>query len=277
MKIKKIPIIFFAITLFAILNSIEIKANSLGKVKPTSIVSVTKSGKNSVKIEWKKITSASGYKIYRSCSLKGKYKYTKINSNKVSLKIKLKKNKDYYFKIRTYKRDRKKNFYSKLSPTIKIRINSPNVRNSVNTDKISSVRTGGMDYTEEEGTSDEISNEILVLMNKHRLELGLKPLKMTKKMNAAADIRAREMVRLYSHTRPDGTKFSTSFKQIGIIYRYTGENLMYSLHTAQEFYNSWNNSEGHRKNMENSKFIKVGIATYIDEKGTIYCAQEFAG
>ena len=67
----------------------------------------TKAGKRKIKITWKKITGASGYKIYQATKKKGKYKLVKtIKSQKTVkyIKTKLKKNKKYYYKVKAYRK-----------------------------------------------------------------------------------------------------------------------------------------------------------------------------
>jgi hypothetical protein len=75
----------------------------------------------SVTLSWKKNSNATGYQIYRSTSPNGSYSRVKtISSNKtVSWKnSSLKKNTQYYYKIRAYKTVNGKNYYSSYSSVI---------------------------------------------------------------------------------------------------------------------------------------------------------------
>ena len=57
----------------------------------------------SVTIKWKKVTRATGYEVYMKSSKNGKYSKIKT-TNKLSFKkTKLKRNKKYYFKVRSYR------------------------------------------------------------------------------------------------------------------------------------------------------------------------------
>jgi hypothetical protein len=73
----------------------------------------------SVKLSWKKSSGATGYIIYMSTSKKGKYKQVgKTTKNSIVIK-KLKKNKKYYFKVKSYKKIKgQKVSYSKLTKAV---------------------------------------------------------------------------------------------------------------------------------------------------------------
>lgn len=87
-----------------------------------SIKSAKIKGK-SIRVSWKKINNADGYQVKYSTNKKFKSKFTKtkIVKNKNSYKIKkIKSNKNYYVKIRTYKKTGNKTIYSKWSKRIKV-------------------------------------------------------------------------------------------------------------------------------------------------------------
>ena len=72
----------------------------------TGITKIYKSGSKNLILKWKKISNATGYKIYMATKKKGTYKLVKtVNKNSVTSykKTKLKKGKTYYFKIKTYR------------------------------------------------------------------------------------------------------------------------------------------------------------------------------
>ena len=87
------------------------------KPKATTIKSLRKSGKNAVKITYKKVSGVSGYQIYMSTKKKSGYKKIATLSSKKSsyTKGKLKKGKKYYFKVRTMKKVSGKYRYSSFS------------------------------------------------------------------------------------------------------------------------------------------------------------------
>lgn len=118
------------------------------------------------------------------------------------------------------------------------------------------------------------ANQVLQLVNQERAKAGLSALTTNATLQAAADKRAQETVQSFSHTRPNGTSFSTVLKEYGISYRAAGENIAYGQKTPQEVVNAWMNSSGHRANILGANFGKVGIGVY-QKNGVIYWSQLF--
>lgn len=85
-------------------------------LKPTIAVKSTSS--KSVTINWNKINRASGYKIYRATSSKGKYTLVKTIKNGDTLTYKntgLTKSKTYHYKVKSYRTVDNTNYYSSYS------------------------------------------------------------------------------------------------------------------------------------------------------------------
>ncbi len=96
---------------------------SLGKVAGVKTVNI--SGK-AVKVTWKKVSGANGYKLYRSTKKNGSYKLVKTVKGSKAVKYtnkKLKKGKTYFYKVRAYKTVGKKKVYGNYSSykSIKVR------------------------------------------------------------------------------------------------------------------------------------------------------------
>lgn len=128
---------------------------------------------------------------------------------------------------------------------------------------------------QETSITDE-QKEVFDLVNKARTENGLKPLKYREDIQNSADIRAEEIVSLFSHTRPDGSNCFTVLKQNGISYMAAGENIAYGQRTATEVMNGWMNSSGHRANILSGNF--TGVAIGLAQKGNVkYWVQIFVG
>ncbi len=118
------------------------------------------------------------------------------------------------------------------------------------------------------------ADQVLQLVNQERAKAGLSALTTNTTLKAAADLRAQETVQSFSHTRPNGTTFSTVLKEYGISYRTAGENIAYGQRTPQEVVTAWMNSPGHRANIMNASFGKIGIGVY-QKNGVIYWSQLF--
>ncbi|MBR5091523.1 MAG: CAP domain-containing protein, partial [Ruminiclostridium sp.] len=74
---------------------------------------------------------------------------------------------------------------------------------------------------------DTIYLTMLKLVNDARREAGVKELWYSARVHDVCRIRADELTSYYSHNRPDGSRFSTAFKEAGITYEKCGENIAY--------------------------------------------------
>lgn len=125
--------------------------------------------------------------------------------------------------------------------------------------------------------SEETSfaQQILTLVNKERAKAGLKEVILDENLEKAAAVRAREIERTFSHTRPDGSSFSTVLKDMGVTYKGAGENIAWGQKSPQEVMEGWMNSPGHRANILNPQFTKLGVGHYQNSRGTNYWVQLF--
>lgn len=95
------------------------------KVEKPTRFKVKNISKRKVKLTWKAAKDAKGYEIYRSTKKNGKYKKIKTITKKSTVKYtnsKLKKKKQYFYKIRSYKVVNGQKYYSSFTGVKKIRI-----------------------------------------------------------------------------------------------------------------------------------------------------------
>lgn len=130
--------------------------------------------------------------------------------------------------------------------------------------------------SKDEAVSDEAA-EVLNLVNKYRAENGLSSLKMNQKALKAANVRAEEISRSFSHTRPNGSSFSTALDAVGITNGTRGENIANGYKTPSAVMTAWMNSQGHRANILNSAYDEIGIGVYKDASGRLNWVQLFIG
>lgn len=131
----------------------------------------------------------------------------------------------------------------------------------------------GSNDIEEDATLSYVK-QVVSLVNAERAKYGLPALTMSLELNNAAQIRAREIVQSFSHTRPNGSSFSSVLKENGIAYRSAGENIAWGQRTPEAVVNAWMNSEGHRANILNKNYTAIGIGYYLNGS-TPYWAQLF--
>jgi len=115
------------------------------------------------------------------------------------------------------------------------------------------------------GTISNFAQEVVELVNEERAAEGLAPLTIDPDLSAAAEIRAKEILGTFSHTRPNGSSCFTALDQVGASYRRAGENIALGQSTARQVVEDWMDSPGHRENIMNSSYSRIGVAT---EKAT---------
>lgn len=119
------------------------------------------------------------------------------------------------------------------------------------------------------------AQQVVDLVNEERGKAGLAPLVADGQVSQAAETRAREIEQVFSHTRPNGSSFSTALEELGISYRGSGENIAYGQKTPQEVMNGWMNSAGHRANILNGDFTTIGVGYHQNDAGVGYWTQLF--
>lgn len=118
------------------------------------------------------------------------------------------------------------------------------------------------------------AEQIVELVNKERAANGLGMLEMDNKVQECANVRAKEIVSNFSHTRPNGSSCFTALTEGGVSYRYAGENIAYGYDSAESVMNGWMNSPSHRANILSADFTKIGVG-YHEENGIKYWTQFF--
>ena len=110
-------------------------------------------------------------------------------------------------------------------------------------------------------TFDSAREELLDFMNAERKRRGLRPLKMDRKLNAAAEDRMRDMFdrRYFGHVAPDGTRPDALVRRRDYEYEALGENLASGQRSARQAFRQWMRSRGHRETLL-GRFEDVGIA-----------------
>lgn len=119
------------------------------------------------------------------------------------------------------------------------------------------------------------AHQVVKLVNEERAKAGLSALTIDVNVEAAAQVRANEIKQSFSHTRPNGSQFSTTLKEQGVSYRGAGENIAWGQKSPEAVMQAWMNSDGHRANILNAQFTKIGVGYYQDANGTNYWTQLF--
>ena len=113
-----------------------------------------------------------------------------------------------------------------------------------------------------------LAAEVISQVNAERAKAGLSPLSVSAELTGAACVRAREIVSQFSHTRPDGSSWST------VSAAASGENIAKGQNTADRVMAAWMSSEGHRANILRESFGSIGVCA-LKVDGVIYWVQLF--
>lgn len=117
----------------------------------------------------------------------------------------------------------------------------------------------------------EYEKEVIALVNKERLAAGLNALQIDPSLMVSCDVRAKEIVSKFSHTRPDGRVFFTA---ITTPFAFAGENVAKGQPSPQRVMKGWMDSPGHKDNIMDARFTHIGVGCYRDNR-TFYWAQLF--
>lgn len=120
-------------------------------------------------------------------------------------------------------------------------------------------------------SEEDAVQTVFRLVNEAREAEGLAPLTLDDKLCEAAQIRAKELNELYSHTRPDGRDADSVLDDNNISWVSMGENIA-GVNMTEDLMPGWMSSDGHRRNILNPKATEVGIAKYNN-----YWVQLFIG
>ena len=101
-----------------------------------------------------------------------------------------------------------------------------------------------------------------------REKRGLSALRVDSELTRAACVRAAEIGEKFSHTRPDGSRWSTVSDSA------YGENIAMGQRTAEKVMAAWMTSEGHRANILRAHYTKIGVCA-LEVNGVMYWVQLF--
>lgn len=168
----------------------------------------------------------------------------KWNGNKITLTVKAKRNGTAKIKIYA------KKFTNLTAETITVKVG------------------GGSDK------SSSTQDKVVELVNSERSAQKKSVVRSDDTLNAIAEQRAREIAVKFSHTRPDGTRCSSLLQENGIVNVYAGENIAAGHKKAEDVMDTWMSSEGHRKNILNENYTRIGVGVY-ESDGYTYWVQIF--
>ena len=116
--------------------------------------------------------------------------------------------------------------------------------------------------------SGSLAEQVVAQVNAERAKAGLNSLRVDSELTRAACVRVGEIAVKFSHTRPDGSAWSTVSKSA------YGENIAMGQRTADKVMAAWMSSEGHRQNILRASFGSIGVCA-ATVNGVTYWVQLF--
>ncbi len=105
-----------------------------------------------------------------------------------------------------------------------------------------------------------VEARVIERTNSQRIRHGLRPLRVDNRLVNSARRHAAWMTNSRSLTHTSAA---------------VAENIAMGQNSSSEVINAWMNSSGHRANILNPGYTRIGVAAYVTPSGTIYWCQQF--
>ena len=113
-----------------------------------------------------------------------------------------------------------------------------------------------------------LAEEVVRQVNQERAARGLSALAVDAELTRAAAVRAREIAGQFSHTRPDGSNWSTVSDAA------SGENIARGHDSVDRVMAAWMSSQGHRDNILRAGYSRIGVCAFLAD-GILHWVQLF--
>lgn len=133
----------------------------------------------------------------------------------------------------------------------------------------------GQGSSDSSASDDQMARQVAELVNQERAKAGLPSLSWSAEAASAAQVRAAELTASFSHSRPDGSHFTTALTEAGVRYSSSGENIASGQSSAEKVMEQWMNSSGHRANILSTNYTSIGVGHYVSPSGVHYWTQLF--
>ncbi|MEK6853023.1 MAG: CAP domain-containing protein, partial [Nanoarchaeota archaeon] len=119
----------------------------------------------------------------------------------------------------------------------------------------------------------KIERDVFDLVNAERTERGLYPLDLDARITQVAKLHSQDMAlrNYFEHESPEGKDVSDRFKEAGIYFICSGENLFFierfssRTNLSKEVVDGWMNSTGHRANILNMNYTDAGVGVFCED------------
>lgn len=248
---------------------------TLGK---TAYIAAQSTAAGTATVAWSAVSGAGGYYVYRASSSGGTYNYVGSSTCTSYTDKSVSGGKTYYYEVRAVKSSKGVKYYGAYSEKASVQVKSSGstvAPTPTSTPAATPTPTAGGSSKDTNTYDSSFASQVLKIVNEERAKAGVSALTMSQELVAPANKRAKEIKESFSHTRPDGTEWSTVLSEYNVNVGAAGENIAYNYNTPEEVMDAWMNSTGHRANILNASFHHIGIGVY-EVNGTVYCSQLFS-
>ncbi|OAB44699.1 CAP domain-containing protein [Paenibacillus glacialis] len=175
---------------------------------------------------------------------------------------------------------------TQASSTTTSRITTKETQNGIPSDLLGLIQTPAGNPREkvptssteqaQEGKNDssQFAEKVLDIVNQERSKAGLSSLSMSEELSKMAMVKAQDMYNnnYFDHNSPTHGSPFDMMKEFGITFNSAGENIAKGQTTPTQVMKDWMNSPGHKANIMNNSYTRIGIAYYNNE-----WVQEFTG
>lgn len=116
-------------------------------------------------------------------------------------------------------------------------------------------------------SGNPLANRVLTLVNQHRQQAKLKPLKLNDQLTASAQAHSQDMALndFFGHEGFHGSTADQRILAAGYNYAVVGENIAAGFATPEAAVQAWMNSPSHRKNILHPMMKEMGVGFYLLE------------
>ncbi len=119
------------------------------------------------------------------------------------------------------------------------------------------------------------ASKTIRLINKERRKYGYASFDKNSLLQSAAQKRAKELSKKFSHTRPNKTKW-TSAISMKYDFKYAAENIGRDFATPNQLVDAWMNSASTKAKIVAKKYDEIGVGVYLADDGYLYWCAIFA-
>jgi hypothetical protein len=126
--------------------------------------------------------------------------------------------------------------------------------------------------------TEEIEKELFDLINRERAKQGVSLLQISRSLTPLARRHSQDMAAQsdLTHISHEGKTYAERLRTAGLYFKGTGENVAFSQSFLPEvIHNSFMRSKGHRENILDPRFDRVGIGVFHKKEKGYYITQDF--